>query len=123
MDRPRFSRVVPPNTPGVTLPLSQVEAALQAVLDGAMDEVDDTSPEHLSDMLRDITDAAKDATKRLQVPRYKYCVHGILFPNRGQGVDAATQTFWDEATDACITVRKSAGGVECVLSLYAVYLY
>lgn len=99
MDRPRFSRVVPPNTPGVTLPLSQVEAALQAVLDGAMDEVDDTSPEHLSDMLRDITDAAKDATKRLQVPRYKYCVHGILFPNRGQGVDAATQTFWDEATN------------------------
>lgn len=123
MDRPRYSRVVPPNAPSVTLPLSQVEAALQTVLDRAMDDTEDTSPEHLSDMLRDITDAAKDATKRLQVPRYKYCVHGILFPNRGQGIDAAAQTFWDETTDACITVRKSVGGVECVLNLYAVYLY
>lgn len=123
MDRPRCSRVVPPNAPATTLPLSRVEAALRAVLDRVLDETDDSSPEHLSDMLRDITDAAKDTTKLLQIPRYKYCVHAILFPNRGQGIDAATQEFWDETTDTCITVQKSTGGLICVLSLYAVYLY
>lgn len=123
MDGARYSRVVPPNVPGATLPLSQLEAALQAVLEGAMAALDDTSPEHLSDLLRDITDASKEAAKRLQVPRYKYCIHGVLFPNRGQGIDVAAQTFWDEATDVSITVRKDAGGVVCVLSLYAVYLY
>ena len=79
----------------------------------------------------------------LNLPRYKFVVHGVIGEQRGEGAKVAARCLWDSDTDALarevyVTVR---GGEEqqtaisgslflpcqetlfCVLTAYGVYYY
>ncbi|KAL7866979.1 hypothetical protein AOLI_G00147930 [Acnodon oligacanthus] len=76
-----------------------------------------------ADLARTLSAHITDRLKELGLDRYKLVVQVVIGEHRGEGVQMASQCFWDADTDSCGKDVYMNDSLFCVAAVFGVYFY
>lgn len=93
-----------------------IASLLESFLDGELYEA-----LKCSQIAQNLTEVVKGRMKELALPRYKYVSHVLIGQNAGQGINNASRSIWNTATDNFASATYRNGSLFAIATVFAVY--